>query len=83
MQEVDQLKVSEAMQEVDQLKSVNQIRGANRLLAGEVVLKGRVPQIKDWLDALCTVSEKLPFRKQERLKVRKHAYSRGLVSEDS
>ena len=67
MQEVDQLKESEAMQDPGQKGN-----DANRLLAGEDVLNGRVPQIEDWLDAWCDVTERMSCRKQERLNVKKH-----------
>ena len=46
---------------------------AIRPLAEKDVFKGRVPQIKDWLDAWGEVTDKVFFRKQERLTVKEHA----------
>lgn len=36
------------------------------------MFEGRAPQIRDWLDAWSEVTEKMAFRKQERLTLNKH-----------
>ena len=44
---------------------------SSRDLEGQGMLKGRVPQIDDWLDAWAEGTETISFRKQQRLNKKK------------
>ena len=46
------------------------------------LLKGRVPQTQDWLDAWAENTEKLEFRKQERLAIKKRREQKRLQLEE-
>ena len=47
---------------------------SSRDLEGQGMLKGRVPQIDDWLDAWAEGTETISFRKQQRLNKKENAF---------
>ena len=47
---------------------------SSRDLEGQGMLRGRVPQIDDWLDAWAEGTETISFRKQQRLNKKENAF---------